>query len=340
MERILAALMVVPFGLGFTVGDPDDEEGEVWFAFADPAIIESSGLVARDGLVVTVNDSGDSARVFTVDPASGETVGMTSWAEAPVDIEALAPAPDGEVWVGDIGDNLVSRDTIRVHEVPVGAEDRTVEPASYDLAYPDGAHDAEALLAHPVTGQLLVATKEFIGGLYTAPEDLDPGSVNELRNVGDVTSIITDGAFFPDGEHLVLRDYGTATFYTYPDLEEIGEVDLPEQEQGEGIAVDEDGAVYLSSEGEASEVLRLDVPDDLRAQLDGDTDSSSGGDGDDRRGDKDRDRADGGAAPDGSDSDGSGNGVVEEERPLWPWAIGGIAGAVILLVLLRSLRPR
>ncbi len=332
MERILAAVMVLPFGVGFAVGGPDDDEGEVAFAFADPAIVESSGLVARDGLFVTVNDSGDSARVFTVDPGSGETVGMTSWDAEAEDIEALAPAADGEVWVGDIGDNLVSRDAITVHRVPTGEGDRAAEAASYDLAYPDGAHDAEALLAHPVTGQLLVATKEFIGGLYAAPEDLASDASNPLRRVGDVTSIITDGAFFPDGEHLVLRDYGTATFYSYPDLEEVGEVDLPEQEQGEGIAVDEDGEVYLSSEGEHAEVLRLDLPDDVRAAVDGGDDGGSGKD--DRRGKRDRDRA-------GDEVDGDGEGVpVEEERPLWPWAIGGVAGVVILLVLLRSLRPR
>lgn len=332
MERILAAVVVGLFGVGFVVGGPDEDEGEVVFAFADPAIVESSGLVARDGLFVTINDSGDSARVFTVDPGSGETVGVTSWADEAVDFEALAPAADGEVWVGDIGDNLVSRDTITVHRVPTGEGDRAAEAASYALAYPDGAHDAEALLAHPVTGQLLVATKAFIGGLYAAPEDLAPDASNPLTRVGDVTSIITDGAFFPDGEHLVLRDYGTATFYSYPDLEEVGEVDLPDQEQGEGIAVDEDGEVYLSSEGEQAEVLRLELPDDVRAAVDGGEDGGSGKD--DRPGKRDRDRG-------GDELDGGGEGVpVEEERPLWPWAIGGVAGVVILLVLLRSLRPR
>ena len=48
------------------------------FRFADPAIVESSGLTVADGLVSTVNDSGDSARVFTVDADSGRTVGVTT----------------------------------------------------------------------------------------------------------------------------------------------------------------------------------------------------------------------------------------------------------------------
>ena len=52
-------------------------EPDVLFSFADPEIVESSGLVATEGLVVTVNDSGDAARAFIVDPGSGETVGVT-----------------------------------------------------------------------------------------------------------------------------------------------------------------------------------------------------------------------------------------------------------------------
>ena len=63
------------------------------FAFQDPAIVESSGLVALgDGLFVTTNDSGDSGRVFTVDD-DGETVGRHRLVRHhPDDVEALAPA--------------------------------------------------------------------------------------------------------------------------------------------------------------------------------------------------------------------------------------------------------
>ncbi len=101
---VLAALLAIPFVIGTAVGF-SPESGDEVFAFQDPAIVESSGLVALgDGLFATTNDSGDSGRVFTVDD-DGETVGVTTWASTPDDVEALAPAGDGEVWVGDIGDN-------------------------------------------------------------------------------------------------------------------------------------------------------------------------------------------------------------------------------------------
>ena len=72
--------------------------------------------------MVTTNDSGDTGRVFTVDPATGETVGTTDWGNDPQDVEALAPLDDNDVWVGDIGDNAESRDSVQV--APVADRER------------------------------------------------------------------------------------------------------------------------------------------------------------------------------------------------------------------------
>ena len=116
MQKVLAALAVLPFGLGFWVSE-SKPGGDVAFSFADPAIIESSGLVAGDRFA-TVNDSGDVGRVFTVDPSDGTTVAVTTWDGEPADVEALAPLPDGDLLVGDIGDNLAERDSIAVVRVP------------------------------------------------------------------------------------------------------------------------------------------------------------------------------------------------------------------------------
>lgn len=338
MERVLALLAAVPFGIGFAVGVVGGDAGAaepdtVAFTFADDEIVESSGLVARDGLVVTVNDSGDGNRVFTVDPATGRTVGVTRWQGEADDIEALAPAQHaseqsgaGEVWVGDIGDNAGQRAEVEVARVPFGRGHRTVEAPTYDLVYPDGPHDAETLLVHPVTGRLYVVAKEFIGRLYAAPERLEEQAPNRLTPVDEVLGIATDGAFLPDGRHLVLRNYGQAAFYTWPGLERVALVDLPAQQQGEGIAVSEEGGVLISSEGVHTDVLRVPMPRAVAEAA----------------------PADATTAPSASSTPGPTElpaqppsaPVVAEERSVWPWALGGVAGAVIIVVLLRSLRPR
>ena len=169
-ERAFACLLGV-VGLPFLVGAasaPSSSHHEV-FRFQDPDIIESSGLVVTAGLFFTINDSGDSARVFAVDPASGKTVGVTTWSsQEPIDVEALAPAGPGEVWVGDTGGNNVARDTVTVARVPVGRGDRTVDAPTYTLAYPDGDHDAETLVTDPVSGWLYVATKNPFGDKLVA----------------------------------------------------------------------------------------------------------------------------------------------------------------------------
>jgi len=327
VEKLLAALAVLPFGLGFTAGSDLPAADDVVFSFADPEIIESSGLIAHDGLFATINDSGDSGRVFTVDPGTGETLAETRWDGEPEDVESMALTPDGDVLVGDIGDNTASRDSVELLRVPFG-EDGTVDPTTYELAYPDGAHDAETLLVHPVTGQVFVVAKEFIGRLYAAPKRLDPDGVNRLHPVGEVLPIATDGAFFPDGKHFVLRGYVKAAVYGWPSLDMVGEpFFLPSQEQGEGIAVGADDTVYLSSEGEHSEVLRIELPPKVQAELDGNAPDDSGNGG--------------GKNDDGKQVGGHGQGdATDEERPWWPWALGGGAGVVILIVLVRSLRPR
>jgi hypothetical protein len=323
-EALTAVLVALPFGAGAATGAAAGaEQPRPAFHLEDPAIVESSGLAVVDGLVVTVNDSGDEARAFAVDPATGETVGVTRWQGGALDVEAVAPAGDGAVWIGDIGDNARARDRVSVVRVEVGEGDRTVVGDRVELAYPDGPTDAEALLDHPDDGRLVVVTKGVFGGeVYLAPRDPVPGQVARLRPQGRVMPVVTDGAFLPDGRHLVLRDYTRAVVYTWPGLEAVEEVALPEQPQGEGIAVTADGTLLVSTEGQRSPVHEVALPE-LPAADDG---------------------------PDGPDEDAEPGTLSREGRELpqeppgprdpAPWLIGTGLAVVAVLVLLRSLRPR
>jgi hypothetical protein len=327
LEKVLAGLIAPPFLLGAAVA-PVDHAEEV-FSFRDSDIIESSGLVVVGGLVVTTNDSGDTGRVFTVDPATGETVGVTGWSHDPTDVEALAPFGDHEVWAGDIGDNNESRDRIQVSPVPVGPGNRDVDAPVYDLVYPDGPHNAETLMSDPTNGRLYVATKGTLGGtLYAAPAQLSADHPNELEPLGAVLPIATDGAFLADGQHVVIRNYAVAVVYAFPSLEEVAELRLPDQEQGEGLAVEPDGTLLLSSEGLHSPVLRVTLPalSDAVGPTASPTPSPSPA---------------GSAGPSpGSQGASTPSRAGESERPVWPWFLGGLVGLGCVVVLVRSLRPR
>jgi hypothetical protein len=232
----------------------------------DPALVESSGLAVsdqHDGVLWTNPDGGEVAQVMAVD-GSGDTVAtVTLDGIDPYDPEALAPGTDGRtLWLGDLGDNLEERPDVSVFRFaePRQLADRTVPARWFRFTYPDGPHDAEALLVDPVTGRLLVATKAIGGaGLYRAPARLvaEDAGTNLLERVADVPSLVTDGAFLPDGR-FVLRSYTTAYVYDRPG-HQVASAPLPRQPQGESLAVDGD-SLLVGSEGEDSAVYRVPVP--------------------------------------------------------------------------------
>lgn len=278
-------VLALPFTAGAAAA-PAAVAGSELCRVGDAEIVEASGLVATgsppEGLLVTVNDSGDEGRVFALDAASCETVGVTRWVEEPEDVEALAPAGSGDgVWVGDIGDNGRSRDTVRLALVPVATADREAAPQWTDLRYPDGPRDAEALLRHPRSGRLVVVSKLVVGAaFYAVPDRVAPGQVGELERLGAAPSLVTDGAFWPDGRHLVVRNYGRATVLTWPGLERVASFALPPEPQGEALAVTPNGRVLVTSEGRGQPVLEVALPAEVRARLEG-TGSAPGAEPDD-----------------------------------------------------------
>ena len=59
----------------------------------------------------------------------------------PFDAEDLALGPEGALWIADTGDNDRSRDTVAAIVLERGGDARL-----HRFTYPDGPHDAEALL--------------------------------------------------------------------------------------------------------------------------------------------------------------------------------------------------
>ncbi|MGK2874482.1 MAG: hypothetical protein ACSLEW_02430 [Nocardioides sp.] len=317
LERLLAGVLPLPFLLGALAAP--SQAREVVFEFQDPAITESSALVALDdGLFATTNDSGDVGRVFLVD-SSGQTVGVTHWSDSPMDTEALAPDPDGDIWVADIGDNLEVRSRIQVAKVPLARGERTVDPVVYDLAYPDGAHNAETMMMAP-DGRLLIATKELFGAkLYSIGKDLDPEGVNELTELGSVVGVTTDGAFWPDNDYFIVRTYPAAVVYAWPSLERVGIFDLPDQRIGEGLGIDSSGRIFVSSEGVGAEVLSVDLPTAIARKMQPAKPSATFT-----------------ASPQPSEVET----VEQTSTPVWPWVVAGLVviGAVAALLGLRQRR--
>ena len=249
---------------------------------------ESSGLAAsrrNPGLFWTHNDSGGGPYLYAFDRAGRRRgVWLVEGAEAR-DWEDIAAGPGPEpgrsyLYVGDTGDNGGRRAEVvvyRVAEPEVSAADaessrkspgRTEAAEAIRMKYPDGAHDAEALLVHPRTGDLYVVTKSVVGpaGVYrlAAPDAASKG-VGALKRVAEVSlpglfgGFITGGDISPDGRRVVLCDYLGAYEFAAPDergggfdavwKQEPLAVDLGPRAQGEAVCYGADGeAVYATSE--------------------------------------------------------------------------------------------
>ncbi|GFH36847.1 WD40 repeat domain-containing protein [Streptomyces pacificus] len=292
--RAAVAAVAAVAVLGAAVPAAADDTGG--FTIKDPRITESSGLAAsraHPGVYWTHNDQ-DEPRVFAVDSRTGETVATVTLRGVgrPRDMEAISVGPDGDVYVGDIGDNLNgSWDHVWIYRFPEPRtlRDVTVDATQYTVRYADGPRNAEAMMVHPKTGRVYIASKnEEGGGLYEGPARLATGGTNVFRRIGEVPWV-TDGAFSPDGRELVLRSYFSARAYAWRDgrLGADRPVSAPLQGQAESVAFTPDGAsLMFGTEGEQSEVVRRDAgrgdgegPGEASPSRSGDADPSAAGAG-------------------------------------------------------------
>lgn len=323
-------------------GDDGSDDGSdsapAEFALADPRLTESSGLAAsarHPDVYWTHNDSDDAARIYAVDGTTGETRATVDLAGVTArDVEAISLGPEGDLYVADIGDNFGGEwPEVWIYRLPEPAElaDATVAPTVYTVRYADGPRDAEALMVHPETGRVYIASKkgDGAGGLYVAPEELSEAGVNVFERVADIELEVTDGAFAPDGSRLLLRGYFAARMYAWGEdglprrLER--RVRVPLQQQGESVTFASGGRyVMFGSEGAGSEVEPIELEGELlpesvaaadREREEGtDEDGASEGSGGD---------AEGGA--EGSESDGSRSEGVSANAVMVLLVIGAVA---------------
>jgi hypothetical protein len=235
----------------------------------DPRLAELSGLAAVGNDLWGMADGGRRVAVHRLDPDTCAVVESRTAAVDPYDAEDLAVGPDGSLWVGDIGDNDRRRATVAVIVVPARGE-----PILHRLTYPDGPHDAEALLVG-ANGVPTVVTKEVgragvyrpgtaLGGIGPTPlvrvADVDlPASDTPGGPLGGLGSrTVTGAATSADGAVVALRTYTDAWLFAVPSGDPAAvpaalrgapvRVPLPDEPQGEALAFTADGTLLSGSE--------------------------------------------------------------------------------------------
>jgi hypothetical protein len=283
--------LVDPIGVGVGTGGGYKEPVHL-VNLENRSIKESSGIAAsrlNSNIFWTHNDSDAGSLIYAFD-RKGKHRGVWRVAGAKAfDWEdmAIGPGPrrgQSYLYIGDIGDNLKKRREIivyRVAEPRITSKDssstvrapRVTEAADViRLKYPDGKYDAEALLIHPLTGDLYIITKvrSAAARIYKLKAAaLKPGAatlsyIGNFRFPNLFEGFITGGDISPDGRRVIICDYLGACELTLPDRRGVDFDEIWKQSpqpvniggfpgirrQGEAICYRADGsAILATSEG-------------------------------------------------------------------------------------------
>jgi hypothetical protein len=234
-------------------------------------VYETSGLaLSSDATVLwTHNDRGHDPILYAVADNGGLRSRVLVTGTAPVDWEDIEAAPCASgrcLYIADIGDNDQVRGHITIYEITEPAFDvDRVAARAMRARYPDGARNAEAMFMLP-GGDIYIVTKgdDNPPALYRFPAGMRAQQDVVLERVrGPMAQprqrrdYITGASATPDGRWVAIRTYGAVHIYAAADLlsgtggasitVDLGPLGEP---QGEGIAIADDGTVWLSSEAD------------------------------------------------------------------------------------------
>lgn len=209
----------------------------------------------------------DGTNILVTD-AKGAKLGSVSFSAKTESVQGLA-VYSGSLYVGDVGDPGDNRNKITVYKLPLELGKQSYN--SYDFRYPDGSHDAKAVLVSG-RGRIYVVTAGENPGIYYSELEPSRSGVNKLSRASDAPAGVTDGVFLSDGVTMALRTgtgvqvvdasswetRATLTYQGAPDGESITTFSGDRMLVGAGPLLREeavptsDGTVTISPSGEAS----------------------------------------------------------------------------------------
>lgn len=239
------------------------------------ALTESSGLEYTDEQLWTHNDSGDAPILYRIDAATGEILQKVEIPNAEnVDWEDLT-ATAATLFIGDFGNNLGNRQDLRIYKIntPSLTTDTLPTAEIIDFSYADQPGFIFAKEQHDYNGEALIALADSLyifsknhlaqdTRVYALPQRAGRYASASYRNFG-VKGLITAADFDSKNRILYLLGYqeglfGYQTFVwrfsDFPDSDffagKAERFELGINEQTEGLAVGENGALFLTSERE------------------------------------------------------------------------------------------
>lgn len=234
------------------------------------ALPELSGLVrasdTRSSEYWGEEDSGNKNAIYLLDTL-GRLLGAKYLPVFNRDWEDMACGPGPEngrfyLYLGDIGDNLHLFPFITVYRFIAPSPDTALWTDSLiskfdalNFIYPDGPHDAEALMVDPLTKDIYVLTKEAKAGLYVGRYPQNTGEAGRLVKLGTLPiSTVTAADITLDGNGIFIKNYDNIFYWTRKNGQSIAScLQQPPQRlayqkepQGESIALDPSGKGFFT----------------------------------------------------------------------------------------------
>jgi hypothetical protein len=283
---------------------PEASVSDVCLEFSAPVAIgtieldqldQLSGFVAsraRDGVLYAHEDSTGAPTVYALDTAGRSLAAFTLQGAPNTDWEdiALGPGPGGatHLFIGDIGDNAIRTGgtaraelaVMRLPEPEVALGQDFVEETlpTFDVlrfTFPSGVHEAETLMVHPGTGDLLIVTRSAVGDshVYRAPGSTPPDTPTVLEEIARLAfdpsgqgALATAGDISPSGDRVLIRTYTDVYVWDAPSGMALAAVfrgtpaiqPWAVEPQGEAISFMADGRAWLSASEQSRAIYRSD----------------------------------------------------------------------------------
>ncbi|MBL7699621.1 MAG: hypothetical protein JNK79_15755 [Chitinophagaceae bacterium] len=244
-------------------------------------ILEASGIADSrtiDDHLWVLEDSGNPPQLFLMKHQGFVTdsffvAGATNrdWEDI-----AVGKGPDNSrsyIYVGDIGDNNSQYATCTIYRIPEPtsfAEDTITVFDKIEFAYPDGAHDAEALLVDDASLDIYVITKrDAQSKVYRIPYPQNTGAVNQAEFVEDLSFTgVVSAAVSSSGKEVILKTYTNLFYYSRGAQESFAETfgktpadtlayQLEPQGEAVSFASDNSGFFTYSEKGLSTDAPQL-----------------------------------------------------------------------------------
>ncbi len=192
---LLTALAVLVVALAPGTARADD----ALFTWGDQRLTSITGVAADQANQVYWAANGGASTttaVYAVRP-DGRTAARLVLNLPTTSVQAVG-YHGGRVYLADVGDPQRTRAQVTVASVAASVTSTSVTYRSWDLTYPDGAHDAKALLLGP-GAEIYLVTSAPTAGVYAAPSQLSTTKANALTRVADAPEGVVDGTYLTSG---------------------------------------------------------------------------------------------------------------------------------------------